>query len=143
MELRLQYPPVPEHARHLADVCVAAAQKVSGLTLDYSEASLRSVDSQLGEFHRDHVESGEIASTLFCFGCYVGEVLVTGLGGRWVPLENSPLKQFGWSPMVVVLDSGSSWDPIAKVFKRVDEGESESVAYLYRVAAGFGGRRLG
>ena len=75
MILNLPFPPRPQHARELADVCVETARKVSGLHLDYTPASLALVDDQIDRFARGGVGVDEIASTLFCFGCYVGEVL--------------------------------------------------------------------
>lgn len=134
MELRLKYPPTPEYAPALAALCVDVARDVSKLTLDYGPESLRLVDRQLGKFNSEGLSSHQIASTLFCFGCYVGEVLIRNLGGRWADLENSPMSHFDGPPIVVVMNDGACWNPIGKVFKRVDDGEGESVEYLYRVA---------
>lgn len=135
MELRLKYPPTPEHAEDLARVCVETAKRVSAMDLDYSPSSLVIVDRQLEKFRQDNLGSADIASTLFCFGCYVGEVLLRSLGGHWVRLEQSALSQHGGPPIVVHLDNGSTWNPIGKVFKRVDDGEGDSLPYFYRVVS--------
>lgn len=133
MELRLKYPPTAEHASDLAAICVETAKRVSGLDLDYSPASLDLVDQQMDKFRRDNLHSEDIASTLFCFGCYVGEVLIKAFGGRWLPLEESAFRQYGGPPIIVQLSDGSSWNPIGKVFKRIDEGEEDSLPYFFRV----------
>lgn len=140
-ELTLPYPPVPEHAADLAGVCVEAAKKVSGIDLDFSPESLSWVESQLDKFAADGCGEGEIAATLFCFGCYVGEVLVRSLGGHWERTEDSPLKGLAAWPLVTMMKSGDGWNPIGKVFKRFNEGESESLVYFLDVARGGSGPR--
>ena len=134
MELRLKYPPTPEHAADLAETCVSAAARISGVGLDYSPESLALVDRQMDRFAADGSDSNSIASTLFCFGCYVGEVLVRNLGGRWVNVETSPMKDRVGFPIVVMMDNGDWWNPIGKVFKRLDDGSSESIEYFYSLA---------
>lgn len=140
MELRLKYPPEPEYAADLAGVIIGTAKRVSKLDLDYSPESLQLVDDQLTQFENEGVTSGEIAETLFYFGCYVGEVFVRNLGARWVRTAESGMAKLTPWPMVLAMSNGDYWNPIGKVFKRVDEGEAESVAYLYEVASA--GKRL-
>lgn len=50
VQLRLQFPPTPEHTADLAAVAVAAASAVSGIELDYAVPSLDLVDTILGRF---------------------------------------------------------------------------------------------
>ncbi|MDQ3281371.1 MAG: hypothetical protein M3Q69_08160 [Acidobacteriota bacterium] len=134
MDLRLRFPPVPEHAGDLADQCVAAAQRVSQLDLDYTPESLKIVDGQLAKFRAEHLTSALIGETFFCFGCYAGEVFARNLRGWWVETTKSPLAHLTPWPMVVALPNGDCWNPIGKVFKRVDEGEEDSVSYMYEIA---------
>jgi hypothetical protein len=141
MELRLKYPPTPEHAADLAATCVEAAKRISGLDLDYTVGSLRLVDQQLDRFAGDGHDSNSIASTLFCFGCYVGEVLVRNLGGRWVS-SDSAIQRLAGFPIVVMMESGDWWNPIGKVFKRLDDGEAESIDYFFSVAASGSSKKL-
>ena len=136
MELRLKYPPIPEHAADLAATCVDSAKQVSGLDLDYSPQSLVLIDRQMDRFAADGQDSSTIASTLFCFGCYVGEVIIRNLGGRWIEVTDPSMKRLAEFPMVVAMESGDWWNPIGKVFKRIDDGASESLEYFYTVAAG-------
>jgi hypothetical protein len=138
MDLKLPYPPTPEHARDLADVCVAAATNVSGISLDYTPASLALVEKQLDKFAADGCSEDAIASTLFCFGCYLGEVLIRKLGGRWVRTEDSSMKELAAWPLVTAMDNGECWNPIGKVFKRFNEGPAEGLDYFFRIAASGG-----
>jgi len=135
MDLRLKFPPTPAHARDLAEVAVGAAMRVSGMELDYSPESLSAVDDQLEKFANEGVTSDDVAETLFYFGCYVGEVMVRHLGGYWQATSESRMAQLTPWPMVIVLPNGDHWNPIGKVFKRIDEDEGESAAYMYEVAS--------
>jgi hypothetical protein len=140
MDLRLKFPPEPEYAPYLADVIVGTAKRVSSLNLDYSPATLRIVDQELSEFESQGVSAEDIAETLFYFGCYVGEVFVRNLGAQWVRTAESPMAGLTPWPIVVVMPNGDHWNPIGKVFRRLSDGQGESVSYLYDIARG--GRRV-
>lgn len=92
MGLKLKHPPEPEYAKDLADVCVEAAGRISGLSLDYSTESLSVVKKQLDVFAQQGLHVDQIASTPFCFGCYVGELLVRNLGGKWLRTDASKIE---------------------------------------------------
>lgn len=139
MDLNLKYPPEPEYAKQLAEVCIDTAKRVSGLKLDYSVESLRLVESQLESFREQGLSVDQIASTLFCFGCYVGELLAKHLDGRWVYTDLSKMKGLTPFPIVVEVSNGDCWNPIGRVFRRFEEGDGEDLSYFYRVAAS-GGR---
>lgn len=138
MDLTLKYPPEPESAKHLAATCVEAAARISGIDLDYSVESLRLVERQLDSFAKQGMQVDQIASTLFCFGCYVGELLTRHLGGRWVRTDASKMKDLTPWPMVVEMTNGDCWNPIGKVFKRFEEGEGEDLKYFFSVATSSG-----
>ncbi len=133
MELKLQFPPTPEHAARHAELMVPAAKKVSGVVLDYSPDSLLAVDEIIGQFHRDGVPVERIASTLFCFGCYVGEVFVRNQGARWRSTDETPMKELDVFPMVLELGPDRFCSPIGKVFKRHQNGEEDFLPYFYHV----------
>lgn len=136
MELKLKHPPEPEYAKDLADVCVETAARISGVSLDYSTESLSLVEKQIDSFAQQGLHVDQIASTLFCFGCYVGELLARNLGGKWLRTDESKMKGLTPWPMVVQMDNGDCWNPIGKVFKRFEEGSGEDLGYFFRVAAG-------
>lgn len=133
MELELQFPPTPEYADQLAELMVPAARKVSGVVLDYSPDSLTAVDGIIEQFRRDGVPAERIASTLFCFGCYVGEVFVRNAGACWRSTEDTSMKDVCTFPLVLELGPDKFCNPIGKVFKRHDMGEVDSLPYFYHV----------
>lgn len=142
MELRLPYAPLPENATLLAEVCVEAAKKVSGFELDFRPESLALVEDQIERFRMSGTSVDALGSTLFCFGCYLGEVLIRNLGGRWIEEEKSPMKGLAGWPLVTLMKNGSCWNPIGRVFKRFDEGVSEAIPYFFAtVKAGSHSRR--
>ncbi|MEU2985193.1 MULTISPECIES: hypothetical protein [Micromonospora] len=139
MQLRLKYAPVPENAARFAGDIVVSAAQVSGVHLDYTPDSLAAVDAILDGFRAEGLAAGQVAETLFGFGCYVGEVLTRHAGGRWRATAADELAVVGW-PMVVEL-AGQGWcNPIAKAFKRLENGPEDSLRYFYAVFAPGGAR---
>ena len=136
MLLDLKYDPSPETAVLFARDIVDLARYVSDVALDYSERSLEAVDSILQSFTDGGVRVHDVKGTLFGFGCYVGEVFVQTAGGAWKALaaDDKSLEFLGW-PLVVQLPSGTVCNPIGKVFKRLELGESENLPYFYKVFA--------
>jgi Family of unknown function (DUF6278) len=130
MNLRLQYPPTPEHMHEHAAVAARSAADIDRVVLDYGVASLEEVDRILGGFHDEGIGSEQVAETLFAFGAYMGEVMVRRAGGVWV-IQPAGHPLSGWP--VIELPSGSLVNPIGKAFKRVDLGETENLPYFYQV----------
>src|SRR5262249_44277577 len=119
-----------------AALAVSAALDVSGVVLDYSIGSLNRVDEILDDFRRRRVAVERIAETLFCFGCYVGEVFVRNAHGRWVDVERTPMRGRGQWMIVIELPDGSVCNPIGKVFNRVENGSVDALSYFYETFAG-------
>ena len=138
MKLELRYPATPDNALDHAQLAVEAAWE-SGFELDYSPASLETADAQIESLREEGHTGEEVAEALFVFGCYLGEVMARALRGRWVATARSPLAQITPWPMVVMLADGSAWDPIGKVYKRLELGDSEYLP-AYFVAAAARGR---
>ena len=138
MKLELRYPATPDNALDHAQLAVEAAGE-SGFELDYSPASLETADAQIESLREEGHTGEEVAEALFVFGCYLGEVMARALRGRWVATARSPLAQISPWPMVVLLADGSAWDPIGKVYKRLELGDSEYLP-AYFVAAAARGR---
>ena len=135
MKLQLRYPATPENARDHAQLAVELAWVEFGLDLDYTPGSLEAVDAQIDTMREDGLTGEDVAEALFVLGCYVGEVMARALGGRWVPTARSPLAAISPWPMVVVVGQGSAWDPIGKVYKRLELGDSEYVPAFFAAAA--------
>ena len=135
MKLELKYPASPENARDHARLAVKLAQEEFGDTLDFSPGSLEDVDAEIESVREEGSTGVDAAEALFVLGCYLGEVLVRTLSGRWVATARSPLKDLSPWPMVVVLPGGSSWDPIGKAYKRLELGDSEYLPAFFAAAA--------
>lgn len=132
MRLRLKYPPTPENASKFAADMVVAAAEISSVDLDYSVASLKAVDDIIEEMRQDGCSSDQIAETLFGFGCYVGAIFVQHAGGTWRNAADTPMAELAGLPLVVELGTASFCNPIGKVFKRLENGEEDSLPYFYK-----------
>lgn len=139
MDLRLRFPPLPEHAPDHAAIAVELFQAELDLSLDYSPGSLETVDEQLERLREEGYVADEVGETLWALGCYLGAVVARALGGRWEATAKTPLAKLCPWPMVVVLRDGSTWDTVGKVFRRFEVGDSEYLPAFFASAA----RRLG
>jgi hypothetical protein len=135
MKLELRYPASPENALDHAQLAVEAAWEEGNVDLDYSPGSLEHVDEQLERLREEGLTSEDAAEALFVIGCYLGEVMVRALRGRWLATARSALAEISPWPMVVVLPDGSSWDAIGKAYKRLELGDSEYLPAFFAAAA--------
>lgn len=62
------------------------------------------------------------------FGCYLGEVLVRTLEGRWIIRDNL------MHSSVAIGDGSIEYFPFHKIYKRITGGPEESLVYFYRDA---------
>jgi len=139
MKLELRFPASPENALDHAQLAVEAAWEEFGFDLDFSPGSLESVDAQIESLREDGLTGEDAAEALFVLGCYLGEVMVRSLRGRWIATTRSPLADVSPWPMVVVLPGGSAWDVIGKAYKRLELGDSEYLPAYLAAAATHGG----
>jgi Family of unknown function (DUF6278) len=96
----------------------------SGLLLDYSQASLGTLDGLLAgsDEHYAQLPENQRELVVFYAGCYVGEVIVRTLDGLW---------QFApdWQEVTVVVaraTGGVEVRPFEKLSRRLAEGESSN-----------------
>jgi hypothetical protein len=137
MNIRLQYPPTPEHAVKHAQIAVDAAWNAEQIQLDFAPQSLAHVDRIIGHFHAQRLSSEQILMLVFCFGCYFGEIFVRNHGAVWkLPADTTVPAELQPEPhvMVVEFSNGDIWNPIGKAFKLLENGEVDSLAYSYHVA---------
>ncbi|WP_067441664.1 DUF6278 family protein [Nocardioides jensenii] len=120
--------PEPASMPLLSDEAAAIVLDNVGITLDYTPESLADVDAVLSNFS---AEGSDVwAAPTFMLGAYVGEVMVRTMpGASWGNHE-----VFGELP-VVLTESGRVENPIMKAFKRVEDGEADSVEFFYQGAA--------
>ena len=135
MKLELRYPATPDNAAHHASLAVEVARQEFGVELDFTPGSLEDLDSQIDSLREEGLTGEHAAEALFVFGCYLGEVMVRGLGGRWVPTARTPLRRLSPWPMVVLLPDRSAWDAIGKAYKRLELGDAEYLPAYYAAAA--------
>lgn len=138
MKLELRYPATPENAGDHAQLAVLLARDEFGDTLDFSPGSLETVDSEVESVREDGLSGEDAAEALFVIGCYLGEVMVRSLSGRWTATGRSALAEVSPWPMVVVLPDGSTWDPIGKAYKRLELGDAEYLPAFFAAAAARG-----
>jgi hypothetical protein len=121
-----------EHVEQLAEIAVAAvrlAKENFNIDFDYSPASLKALDEALGS--REYFEEAELdeeseEAIITMLGAYLGEVVRRNLDGRWELSDELP------SPRIVGLKSVEWLDPMARIAKRSQEGESASLWKWYR-----------
>jgi hypothetical protein len=135
VKLELRFPASPENAAAHADLAVAVAREEYEEALDFSPGSLEDVDLHIERLREQGLGGEDVAELLFVFGCYLGEVMVRGLAGRWAATPLSSLRSISPWPMVVVLEDGSTWDPIGKAYMRLELGDSEYLPAYYAAAA--------
>ena len=134
MNVELQFPATPDNASQHAALAVELALREFDLPLDYSPASLEALDGQIDWMREQGLSGEDVAESLFALGCYMGEVLVRGLGGRWIPTLSSRLRGVSPWSIVVLLPGGATWDPIGKTFKRLELGDSEFLPAFFAEA---------
>lgn len=66
------------------------------------------------------------------FGCYVGEVLVRNTGYEWVATPPE-VARYTFPLTIYRASTAAHANPIGKAFKRVDNGDTDCVAYFYSV----------
>jgi hypothetical protein len=136
MKLELRRPATADQACEHASVAVELFGREFERALDFSPRSLEEVDGQLEQLREEGHTAEELGEALFAVGCYVGEVMVLALGGRWRPTKGSALEDVSPWPMVVALPGGTTWDAIGKVFVRFEVGDSEYLPAFFAAAAG-------
>jgi hypothetical protein len=133
MKLNLRYPPIPENASKFAAIIVDTSRNISKVELDYTPESLKKVDEIIEGFRKEKLNIDNIGTTLFCFGCYVGEVIVRNAGGRWKKREETTMRDVSNMPLLIELHKGGVGNPIGKMIKRFQNGKEDSLVYFYRV----------
>jgi hypothetical protein len=121
---------VAAHMRLLAEDMVAHAAK-RGLTLDYGEASLVTLDQivvsmrQPGKQTAAHEQEAWLLAT--GFGAYLGEVVIRTLGGTWGGRKRDDGR----------FEASVQWEgieafPLTKVYKRLTGSEHDNTAGYLR-----------
>jgi hypothetical protein len=94
--------------------------------LDYSPASLSSLEEFIARQFDPPGSSFFGESLAVGVGAYVGEVVIRNLGGRWEP---------DGAPVVVGIGRIERTYPVQKAHKRFSNGPADSLAWFYQVVA--------
>ena len=107
--------------------------KDNGITLDYSDDSIKEVEKMLGELHDDYKKNGEqegFSGLMLMLAFYIGEVIrQKGLGGKWE--RNHP--QFGEDSFPFYW-RGKTLFIFGWCQKRVFDGDGDDVWFKYQVS---------
>lgn len=128
-ELNLPAPLAVESAPALAQWFVDVFADEDDVQLDYSVRSLEDVDSILAHFEERGSE--RTAEVTACAGFYAGEVLVRHHGFRWTVSDDFPdLDVPDVLKFAIIGPSGSALSIVNKAFKRVENGDEDSLAFF-------------
>jgi len=108
----------------------------------YTPASLKQADDSVSGYHRlaclgmlkPEWEAAAIDLAQRA-GCYLGEVIIRNLGGRWRPAKETAFAKLPGSSafrLMVELPNGHCCNPLARPFKLLERGrEEESMEGFY------------
>jgi hypothetical protein len=105
---------------------VLAGHDQFGFTLDYSEASVQSLETILANIHLSE-DKESMEQAVKTWGSYLGEVVRRSFGGDW-ELVQPPGKAAAVPTLVI---GGSQLYPLMKVYRRLTMGEPENVWKFY------------
>jgi hypothetical protein len=133
--LNLRYPVTPQYAAAHAMLCVEGAKQVDGIELDFSPESLEYLDEIVGTWRKEQdFDLNEVASVLFTFGCYVGEIFVRHAGAKWY--EEDQTTGGGIFQLYLKLANGTVCRPIDKVFMLLEDASQGGLSYFYELYTG-------
>lgn len=109
---------------------IAKALNSSNYKADFSLESLKEIDRF---FDEQNVPGGLLSEDrgqrLFAIGAYIGEVVISELGGEWIADDNDPQGEINIA--VKMLDGSIIW-PVQRAMKRYQNGKEDSIYdYVY------------
>jgi hypothetical protein len=132
---QLKYDITPANAPKFAADIAIAVEENEGIKLDYSVASLAVIDRIIGGVRDEGCKVEDVEGTLFCFGCYVGEVFVRHANARWRTATRKEIDDWAAVPLILELGRDSLVNPIGKVIKRLQNGDEDNLLYFYKVTS--------
>jgi uncharacterized RDD family membrane protein YckC len=126
----------PENAHEAAAEAVQSSREELGIELDYSIESLETLDRILNDVHVSGRKSREMGGAVIIFGCYLGEVIIRKLGGKWLRAADAGFTAATGFPIVLWLSENFSCNPLGKVAKRIDNGSEDSLPFFFKALPG-------
>ena len=119
----------------VAREAASLAQSSAGQKLDFSEESIKIVESILGQLHSEKKNAKAspqpevINRVCHIYGAYIGEVMRRNIGGEWILDDKLARGQ-----KIPAMRKGQmQTSPFAKVYKRIMNGPEDDVWFYYRV----------
>jgi hypothetical protein len=106
------------------------------LRLDFSVESLADVDELMVAWHDAGATGESMATSVYLFGCYLGEVIIRRHGGSWLETAGTTYEQKSRFPVLLELPSGSICNPLGKASKLLDNGPEDGLLFYYRAITG-------
>jgi hypothetical protein len=127
--------PSPGNAADIAAMAVPVVEQNYGVTLDYSPASLRQLDTIVDDLRRDQ-RFEALQTLLFSMGCYVGEVLVRHASARWRTTPEPGAGKVATSPIAIEMPDGRVCNPVGRVYGRFQKGRKDSLPGFFQTMTG-------
>jgi hypothetical protein len=117
----------------LAQTCVQSAKRAYSVELDFSLASLDTLDSVLQQMHEENlatpISAEGLGARCFALGAYIGEVLRREAGqGRWEKDSS-----FGSNTFPLTFGNDQSVFPMSWAEKRIVNGPEDNVVFKAKV----------
>jgi hypothetical protein len=134
----ITFKPTEDHARLAEAYALDAVDAAAGLgvTLDFSEASVKEVESILAEMHDQMIGAQPSAEVMWTFakmyGSYVGEVMRRAHGGTWGVAKLGDEEAIALDLPATKSNRQIVW-PWYRVLKRFQNGPEDNVWHYYQV----------
>jgi hypothetical protein len=129
-QLKLPLAPIPDNAISLAETF----REITNPALNYTRESLPFLEVFVEQCRQSGKPVNDFAETLFCLGCYFGQVIARNLGAKWLVAEEVlgglPAGTVVM-PMVQTLHGKHLIDPIARAYQRFAYGGQFGLIDLY------------
>ncbi len=114
-----------DFAREADSFCVEARASY-GLDLDYTPATITALEDMM-QSNFEPGSADDNPALIVSMGCYVGEVLIRALGGRWAADD-----EFFHSPAVIIEGRLQTRTfPLSRVWRRFEYGSEQSLVDYY------------
>jgi hypothetical protein len=107
--------------------------ELAGIELDFSVESLGRVDELMAAWHDEGRTCESMLTTVYLYGCYLGEVIIRNYGGTWRETAEMPNGEIFRFPVVLELSNGTMCNPLGKACKLIDNGMEDSLAFFCQV----------
>jgi hypothetical protein len=121
---------IAEMMQSCADSAVKIAHDRFGFDLDYSEESLKSLETILASVSTtvNLLENDQVEEQVKLWGGYLGEVVRRYWNGGWDLIQYPG----GNAAVPTLLVSGSQLYPLMKIYRRLTMGDQENIWEFYR-----------